>query len=211
MNKSSLRLTTLLVMYCALGGPARSAALAAPETVKFPSLDGRTELVGYLFAPSGAGPFPAIVMLHGRAGSYSALKRGTYTAATLTMRHRMWGEFWAARGYVALHVDSFGPRGYPDGFPKHSYDARPAEVSEQFVRPLDAYGALAYLRSRPDVIADRIGLHGWSNGGMTLLSALGRNAPGAKERDPAPPNRAALQDSLRRGEAFFAQHLKVAP
>jgi carboxymethylenebutenolidase len=74
-------------------------------------------------------------------------------------------------------VDSFGPRGYAQGFPKHSYNSRPAAVSEQTVRPLDAYGALDYLRSRDDVIPDRIGLQGWSNGGMTLLSAVGQNPP----------------------------------
>lgn len=171
---------------------AAAIAAPAPETVKFASLDGTTQLTGYLFSPSAPGPHPAIVMLHGRGGPYSSLKRGTYTAETLTMRHRMWGEFWAARGYVALHVDSFGPRGFPNGFPKHSYSERPAEVSEQLVRPLDAYGALRFLRSRSDVIADRIGLHGWSNGGMTLLSALGADPPGLKHAGPATGFRAAL-------------------
>lgn len=280
-----LRLAALLWACCGFNVPAHGGV---PETVKFQSLDGRTGLVAYLFVPNGEGPHPAIVMLHGRGGSYSSLKRGTYAAETLTMRHRMWGEFWAARGYIALHVDSFGPRGYPDGFPKHSYKDRPTVVSELLVRPLDAYAALGYLRSRGDVIPDRIGLHGWSNGGMTLLSALGRDAPGIKDPDPATgfraafaqypscrnqlkqadyrpyapmlilaaseddevspeicrqfseamrvkgflvefviyegahhsyddpgktkqghePNRLALQDSLRRGEAFFAVHLK---
>ena len=261
---------------------------AVPETVQFPSADGRTTLTGYLFAPTpAAAAHPAIVMLHGRGGPYSSLKRGTYTAETLTMRHRMWGEFWASRGYVALLVDSFGPRGYHDGFPKHSYSQRPPEVSEQDVRPLDAYGALAYLRGRRDVAADRIGIHGWSNGGMTLLSALSTRHPAlaglgsrgfraalaqypscrtqlndpeyrpyapilmlvaseddevspevcrrfaevqktkglpvevvlyagaqhsyddpGKTKQSHAPNRAAMQDSLRRAEAFFALHLK---
>jgi carboxymethylenebutenolidase len=261
---------------------------AAPETVQFPSIDGRTTLTGYVFAPAAAAaPHPAIVMLHGRGGPYSSLRRGTYTAETLTMRHRMWGEFWASRGYVALLVDSFGPRGYHDGFPKHSYSQRPPEVSEQDVRPLDAYGALVYLRGRRDVATDRIGIHGWSNGGMTLLSALSARHPAfarvgspafraalaqypscrtqlndpeyrpyapilmlvaseddevspevcrrfaevqkakglpievvlyagaqhsyddpGKTKQSHAPNRAAMQDSLRRAEAFFALHLK---
>lgn len=42
------------------------------RTVYFPSADGRTELVGYLFKPDGVGPFLAVIMLHGRAGPYSA-------------------------------------------------------------------------------------------------------------------------------------------
>jgi len=168
------------------------AHAAVPDTVRFPSADSRTELTGYVFRPAGAGPYPAIVMLHGRGGPYSSLKRGTYSAETLTMRHRMWGEFWASQGFVALLVDSFGPRGYPEGFPRHSYSQRPHEVSEQLARPLDAYGALAYLRRRGDVVPGQVGLHGWSNGGMTLLSAIGTDTPGLSDPDPVKGFRAAL-------------------
>lgn len=173
VNKNKyLRYSLLWLVAMSVAATARAAV---PETVKFPSRDGKTELVGYLWKPASssvAGPHPAIVMLHGRGGPYSSNKPGVMAADNLTMRHRMWGEFWAARGYVALHVDSFGPRGYAKGFPKHSYNTRPTAVNEQTVRPLDAYGALDYLRSRNDVIADRIGLQGWSNGGMTLLSTM---------------------------------------
>lgn len=169
-----------------------AAAAQLPETVGFPSKDGATELVGYLFKPEGAGPHPAVVMLHGRAGPYSVAAKGVYTAATLTRRHKSWGKFWAERGYLALHVDSFGPRGYAQGFPVHSYKDRPAEVSEQYVRPLDAYGALEYLRGRGDVIADRIGVQGWSNGGMTVLAAVADSAPGIVNPTPRSGFRAAL-------------------
>jgi carboxymethylenebutenolidase len=165
---------------------------AMPDTVHFMSADGETRLVGYVYLPDGAGPHPAIVMLHGRAGAYSSLKRGQHTAEALSARHRMWGEYWASRGYVALLVDSFTPRGYGDGFPKHSYSERPAAVSERTVRPLDAYGALEYLRSRGDVRRERIGVHGWSNGGMTVLSAIDRSRAGPDGMDAANEFRAAL-------------------
>ena len=115
-----------------------------------------------------------------------------YTAATLSQRHQTWGQFWQARGYVALLLDSFGPRGYPQGFPFGSYASRPAAVSEQTVRPLDAYGALDYLRNRGDVIAHRIGLQGWSNGAMAGLASLSTHAPGMKDPTPANAFRAAL-------------------
>ena len=121
------------------------ANAATPETVRFASRDGKTELIGYLFHPAksaGTGPFPAIIMLHGRAGSYSSLRPGVVDAGNLTARHRQWGEFWAERGYVALHIDSFSPRGFAQGFGKGSYKSRPAAVDEQTVRPLDAYGGL---------------------------------------------------------------------
>lgn len=282
MNKNNWLLSILGI------GLAGAGVATVPDTVTFMSADGKTKLIGYVFVPALPGPHPAVVMLHGRAGSYSSLKRGQHSADALTMRHQMWSNFWAARGYVAIHVDSFAPRGYGDGFAKHSYNSRPLAVSEQSVRPLDAYGALAYLRSRSDVAPDRIGVQGWSNGGMTVLATLGQRPPGlqnptavsgfrvaiaqypscrapAAEPDYAPyapllitvagnddevspvvcrtfaekirgrgaglelvwydgahhayddpdktkqshePNRLALQDTLQRAAAFFAQHLK---
>ena len=151
---------------------------ATPRTVHFESADHKTKLVGYLWEPSGSGPHPAIVLLHGRAGAYSSLAKGEYSAETLSKRHKAYGEFWSEHNYVVLLVDSFGPRGYPAGFVKGSYDERPPEVSEQTVRPLDAYGALLYLRKQPNVIKDRIGVQGWSNGGMTVLVTISDQSPG---------------------------------
>jgi dienelactone hydrolase len=158
----------------------------APERVAFPSADGRTTLAGYVFAPAGPrdARVPAVVMMHGRQGAYSTRADGRYDAATLSQRHRMWGALWAARGYVAILVDGFGPRGYPQGFPRFSYQDRPQELDEVTVRPLDAYGALAYLRARADVIADRVGLQGWSNGGSAALATMAADAPGLAGHGP---------------------------
>lgn len=168
---------TLLLLSLALAAHA-----AGIKTVHFQSEDHQTRLVAYLFEPESAAPHAAVVLLHGRAGPYSSLAKGVYDAATLSKRHKEWGEFWAARGYSALLVDSFGPRGYPGGFPVGSYKDRPAEVSEQTVRPLDAYAALRYLRTLRNVIPDRIGVQGWSNGAMTVLATMGEEAPGKPEK-----------------------------
>ena len=164
----------LIAILLAMAGPV----CALPDTVTFASKDYKTTLSAYLFKPATPAPWPAVVMLHGRSGVYSSTAKGRYNAETLSARHRDWGEFWAARGYAALLVDSFGPRGFPGGFAIHSYDERPSEVSEQKIRPLDAYAALAYLRSRDDIAPERIGLQGWSNGAMTVLAALGPRPPG---------------------------------
>jgi dienelactone hydrolase len=155
-------------------------AATMPERVTFPGADGRTVLTGYLYVPAHrpGTRSPAVVMMHGRAGAYSTSAEGRYEAATLSQRHKAWGEIWAAHGYVALLVDGFGPRGYPQGFPRFSYETRPAELDEVTVRPLDAYGALAYLRARPDVAPNRIGLQGWSNGGSATLATMAPDAPG---------------------------------
>ncbi len=164
--------------------PAAEAAAIAPQRVVFPSIDDDgTELVGYLYAPVGVqGPAPAVVLMHGRAGAYSSLANGVYDASTLSMRHRFWAQYWAGRGYYAIIVDGFGPRGYPGGFGRGSYSQRPAEVNEVTVRPLDAYGALKYLRTLPGVDDDRIGLMGWSNGGSATLATMADDKPGDMRR-----------------------------
>jgi len=188
------------------------SSAAEIKTVHFQSEDHTTKLVGYLFEPSGPGPHAAVVMLHGRGGPYSSLAKGVYTADTLSKRHKEWGRFWAERGYLALLVDSFGPRGYPQGFPRGSYENRPAEVSEQTVRPLDAYGALRYLRKRSDVIGDHIGVQGWSNGAMTVLVTMSDQAPGIDHPTRETGFRAALAEYPGCGmEAIKGSYRSYAP
>jgi carboxymethylenebutenolidase len=173
---------------------ADATAASLPERVTFASADGRTTLVGYVFLPEGPRPsrMPAVVMMHGRAGAYSSLAKGKYDASTLSKRHQQWGHIWALQGYLAILVDGFGPRGYPSGFPRFSYDSRPDELNEVTVRPLDAYGALAYLRTRNDVIADRIALQGWSNGASATLATMSATAPGITAPTPSTGFRAGL-------------------
>lgn len=127
-------------------------------------------------------------MLHGRAGPYSAnnnkectlVAEGTQSAcnaATLSKRHRSWGDYWAEHGFIALLPDSFGPRGKGHGFGRFTHgDADREDVNERTVRPLDAEGALKDLQSRSDVIAQRIYLQGWSNGASTTLNVMYRQA-----------------------------------
>jgi dienelactone hydrolase len=193
--KMRLRLRcTAMAALAVLAQPGLAHAQASPERVTFLSADGKTELIGYLFKPPAVQVprVPAVVMMHGRAGAYSSRAHGVYDASTLSRRHQLWGLLWSERGYLALLVDGFGPRGYPQGFPRFSYDERPPEVSEAKVRPLDAYGALAYLRSRGDVVPDRIALQGWSNGGSATLWAMAADAPGIRTPTPKTGFRAAL-------------------
>ena len=104
----------------------------------------------------------------------------------------MWGHVWSSLGYVAILVDGFGPRGYPQGFPRGSYDQRPEALNEVTVRPLDAYGALTYLRTRPDVLANRVALQGWSNGGSATLATMSESTPALKSPTPTTGFRGAL-------------------
>lgn len=171
--------------------PAAILAFAAPaaaqevkvEEVSFLSRDGKTQVKGYLFKPADApAKLPAVVMLHGRGGAYSSLARGRYDASTLSSRHKAWGELLARNGYAALMVDDFGAAGFPAGFAAGTYKDRPDAVDEVEFRPLHAYGALRYLQARPDVIANRIALLGWSNGASATLAAMADDKPGDMRR-----------------------------
>jgi len=195
-----------------------TVAMAAPDTVFFPSADGKTEIVGYLFRPQTPGPHPAIVLLHGRGGPYSINVNAGYTLVSrtnpsaacnangLSKRHTMWGQYWADHGYVALLPDSFGPRGKAHGFGRFTHgDPDRADVNEKTVRPLDAEGALNWLRGKKDVIGDRIFLQGWSNGGSTALNVMQRQSAAT------PGYRAALVFYPGCGPAaLLAQTLKSA-
>jgi len=84
------------------------------------------------------------------------------------------------------------------------------------VRPLDAYGALRYLRTRPDVAANRIGLQGWSNGAMTTLVTMSDTPPGLANPTPSTGFRAALalypgcgMDALKRRYVPYAPVLML--
>ncbi len=195
-RRPGLRIFSLGLMFAGalIALPAAAQREELPERVTFLSADGTTRLVGYVFAPARRtnGRVPGVVMMHGRAGAYSSAAKDIYDASTLSQRHQAWGELWAEQGYVAILVDGFGPRGYPHGFPRFSYESRPAELDEVAIRPLDAYGALAYLRSRADVAPERIGLQGWSNGGSATLAAMSTDVPAMRGAPPARGFRAAL-------------------
>jgi carboxymethylenebutenolidase len=193
-------------------GKAQSTDL--PDTLHFPSRDGRTDLVGYLFRPTvrKAGPAAAVVQLHGRRGPYSILAKGRYDATTLTQRHLFWARFWAERGCFALIVDSFGPRGFPEGFAAGTHAQRPAEIDEARVRPLDAYGGLQFLAQHAEIDPARIGLQGWSNGGSTALAAMATGTLQSVGLAPDAGFRAALafypgcglNDAFRDGYTAYA-------
>jgi dienelactone hydrolase len=150
-----------------------SSAPAAAEVVQFPG-DG-VKLVGEIYRPAGAGPFPAVVALHGCDGLYGRGK-------TVTERHADWAERLRQSGFLVLLPDSFGSRGLGPQCRVRERAARPSRE-----RVADALAAKAYLQGRADVRPHAISLLGWSNGGSTVLYAVEprrAGADGARERGP---------------------------
>ena len=76
------------------------------QSVRIPSKD--LTLTGTLFTPASSPLLrdrrPAIVLMHGCGGMVD-------TRGELVARHRDWAERFARWGFVALTLDSFGPRG----------------------------------------------------------------------------------------------------
>jgi dienelactone hydrolase len=115
-----------------------------------------------LLRPTGDGPFPAVVLMHSCGG--------------IRPYHLHWAEQLQAQGYVALVVDSFGPRGIQTVCDNLALSSQMVQRE----RVDDAYGALAHLKSLPYVDGERVALMGWSHGaGVALIAPLKNRPEGA--------------------------------
>jgi dienelactone hydrolase len=109
------------------------------------------EAIGELYLPDGTAPYPAVVLL--RCGGISE-------------HDRAWAQRLNGWGYAALVVDSFTPRGYPDGICARGIVVPPD------LRAGDAFAAAAWLCAQPFILGERIGVIGFSHGGSTVLKAI---------------------------------------
>jgi len=141
-----------------------SAQLSAGELVQFDAASGDAgslKLLGYLARPRGpqAGPSPAVVILH-HCGGFDDLVVS-------------WADRLSLWGYVALAVDSFGPRKVPRDCTSRTY--------QQF----DSSSAFDFLAQQNFVDGGRVAVLGFSQGGMAVLrnaeqdSAFAKSHPGA--------------------------------
>jgi dienelactone hydrolase len=135
---------------------ARPAAWSqsSARVVEFESpLASPQPLQGYLRQPNSAGPSPAVVLLHSCNGNWARLDE-------------RWGRKIASWGYVALTVDSFGPRGIKDT----CNSGAPVDLA------FDAYRALNFLVRQPFVDSGRIAVLGFSQGGWLALASVEHGA-----------------------------------
>lgn len=136
-------------------------AAADYEDVTFPSraADG-VALQGYLRRPLHGKPAPAVVALHGCGGLFN--KNGD-----MLRRHEDWAERFVLAGYVVLFPDSFGSRDVDSVCDTRERRIVPRE------RGGDAAAAADWLAAQPFVDKERIAVLGWSNGGSSVLWAVG--------------------------------------
>jgi dienelactone hydrolase len=138
-----------------------ASSVSAEQPVKFLSAGQGDPVRGYLTKPKGAGPFPAVVLLH--------------TCLGLPANRRSMADTFAGWGYAALFVDDFSTRGLKETCAVDFNEALP-----------DALGALAFLSKLPFVDPARIAAIGYSQGADTALKlALSRPAAPPSVGDPS--------------------------
>jgi len=112
----------------------------APPAARFERVSDHG-LVGFYVAPEGPGPFPGLVIFGGSEG-------GLGTGQILA-------QYYAGLGYACLGLAYFGAPGLPSTLENV---------------PLEYFGnALSWLKARPEVAANRLGVMGGSRGGELAL------------------------------------------
>lgn len=162
--------------------PGATAARQEPEIVRLPLvIDGNaTEVVAHIYKPSGEGPFPLVIHLHGRAGTAAERSKLEYP---VPVGH---GNYWLQKGVavVAPVRPGYGQTGgadredsgakWRDGkcysnpdFHQTAHNARHTVVA-----------TYEWALQQPWVRKDRVLIQGHSVGGMTTVAVAALNLPG---------------------------------
>jgi dienelactone hydrolase len=146
-------------MRCLLGFVGLVLVVAGCVTGTAPSLATQQSLLrpfDALHRPTGPGPFPAVVLLHGCLG--------------VRAKDTRWAEALRDDGYVTLVVDSLTGRGL------ETLEQRRSVCQGMTLwggtRAADVAASLAYLRTLPFVDAARLAVIGFSHGAWAALDFL---------------------------------------
>ena len=127
------------------------------EVVHFTSEDG-TNLTGLLTLPATSGPYPAIMSLHGSEPGTKDNFGSQQTSA-----------FMASHGIAVLTYDKRGV-----GESEGSYVEAASERNLSLLAQ-DAIAGVEYLKARPEIKADQIGLTGFSQAGWVIPLAVSQS------------------------------------
>ena len=138
--------------------------------VTFPNVTPSAPLTipAVVYRPQTPGPLPAVVLLHGCEG--------------VSENSHRWASWLRDQGYLALIVDSWTPRGLKETC------SFTVEDPPNTARLDDTIGALRYLHAMPEIDRTRIGVMGWSNGGVFAMAVVnGPSLERAKARGVVVP------------------------
>lgn len=135
-----------------------------PELLKGNTSGETVNIVGHLFLPEGTGKVPAVVLVHGSGGVYSA-------------ELDFWPRQFNAAGIAVFTLDLFAPRGVQSTADDQSLVPFAADTA-------DAFAALKLLATHPRIDAKRIAIMGFSRGGIaTVRTAVEKIAASQKLPD----------------------------
>ena len=129
------------------------------------AVDGNTPLHYSVIRPAGFDPakrYPAVVFVYGGPAAQTVLDAWPGRADAF------FNQYLAQQGYVVFSLDNRGT-------PRRGRDFGGALYGKQgTVEVADQRKGVEWLRSQPWIDGDRIGVHGWSNGGYMTLMLLGQ-------------------------------------
>ena len=155
----------VLMLWCVVRALTAEAWATPLERIEFESasqrlgsgaLSASDRIQGSLAKPDGAGPYPAVIVLHGCAGMYD------------TTKQKLVDEL-VGWGYVILLVDSYATR-------RIDHACTSSAFATFFRRRPDAYGALVFLARQTFVDPHRVAAVGFSAGAWVTLSMPETNA-----------------------------------
>ncbi|SFJ41004.1 dienelactone hydrolase family protein [Caulobacter sp. UNC279MFTsu5.1] len=117
-----------------------------------------------VFRPSGPGPFPVALILHGCGGKTPFLEAYARVAVEA--------------GWAAVVVDSFAPRGISPLRAKLTVCTGTA--LQGLKRSADIFAMLAWLEDQPWADPERVFLAGWSHGGWAIMDGYAIGAQAAR-------------------------------
>jgi dienelactone hydrolase len=179
------------VLVLAMLGAVLAPRAAAADDVTIPAAGTTPALTGYLARPAAV-PAPAVLVLSTCAGL------GTLEKATV--------DDLAAHGFVGLAIDTNTPQGSANTC---AFVAKAAPVGATY-----AISTLTWLAAQPYVTSDRLGILGFSQGGIEALDLtdpwtecgpMTPYAPGQRQTavQRCPPVRRPLPRGVRAAVAYY--------
>src|SRR5262245_789196 len=172
---SATRLLGIFLWLAAAAAYSQSPADSAYTEVFYPS--GQLRIQAYLYKPNGDGPFPVVI--------YNHSSRPTREPPSVPFAYI--GRLLARAGYVGLGPERRGYGG-PEG--RTWSEEGSNDRGQRFIARLqeetdDVLAALDYLRTLSFTDTKRIGIMGWSLGGIVTMFAVSRSSAFAVAIDQA--------------------------
>jgi len=125
--------------------------------------DGKFNISAYLSVPSGEGPFPVVILLHGCAG----MDRATNPLSWQSLK--IYSDWLKKNNFASLIIDSLGSRGIST---EQSWMLSCSNLIMGHKRTADVDGALQYLSMLRFIDQSKVVLLGQSQGASVVLNAL---------------------------------------